>query len=39
MSWMSKLYETYENNKGKQLDLPVMAHMQARAQIGIVLDM
>ena len=39
MSWMSKLYETYENNKGKQLDLPVMAHMQARAQIEIVLDM
>ena len=39
MSWMSKLYETYENNKGKQLDLPVMAHMLARAQIEIVLDM
>ena len=44
MSWMSQLYETYENNKaiagknGNGVPLSVIAHMVVNAQIQVTLD-
>lgn len=45
MSWMSLLYQTYENNKamagksGQKVPLSVVAHMVANTQIEITLDL
>lgn len=42
MSWMSQLYQTYENNIGKTqqdaITLTPLAHMEANAQIEVILD-
>lgn len=42
MSWMSQLYQTYENNIGKNqpddIILTPLAHMEANAQIEVILD-
>lgn len=42
MSWMSQLYQTYENNIGKNqedsITLTPLAHMNANAQIEVTLD-
>lgn len=42
MSWMSQLYQTYENNIGKNqqdhITLTPLAHMEANAQIEVILD-
>ena len=42
MSWMERLYKTYENNIGKSqqnsIALTPLAHMDANAQIEVLLD-
>lgn len=42
MSWMSQLYETYENNIGKSqedgIELTPIAHMNVNAQIEVTID-
>ena len=42
MSWMSRLYETYEKNIGKEgkgdTPLTPLAHMYANAQLQVTLD-
>ena len=42
MPWMSQLYQTYENNIGKTqqdaITLTPLAHMEAHAQIEVILD-
>lgn len=40
MSWMNRLYETYENNIGRESDvlLTPIAHMNVKAQIEVTLD-